>query len=107
MNADDFRRIALSLPEAEERSHFGKADFRVRNRIFASLPAPDRGVLKLTPGEQAVMSEAEPEIFSPVKGGWGSKGWTAVALDRADEATLLSGLAAAWRNVAPPALARR
>lgn len=71
MNADDFRRIALSFPETQERSHFGKADFRVRDKIFASLPTPDRGVLNLTPGEQAILSEAEPEIFSPLKGGWG------------------------------------
>jgi hypothetical protein len=29
MDADDFRRIALSLEGAEESSHMGKADFRV------------------------------------------------------------------------------
>ena len=57
MKANDFRRIALSLAEAEEKSHFGKPDFRVRNRIFASLQADDRAVLKLTPEEQAVLTE--------------------------------------------------
>ena len=107
MNAEDFRRIALSLPEAEEKSHFGKADFRVRNKIFATLPAPGRGVLKLTPDEQAVLAAAEPAIFAPVKGGWGRQGWTEIALDAADEATLRSGLTAAWRNVAPAALKKR
>ena len=38
MNATDMRRLSLEMPEAEEKSHFGKADFRVRNRIFATLP---------------------------------------------------------------------
>jgi hypothetical protein len=28
MNADDFRRIALSLEGAEESSHMGQPDFR-------------------------------------------------------------------------------
>jgi hypothetical protein len=107
MDASDLRRLALSLPETEEKSHFGKADFRVRNRIFASLPAQDQGVVKLTPEEQRMVVEGEPAIFSPVKGGWGDKGWTRIALTAADEATLESVLRMAWRNAAPAALRRR
>jgi hypothetical protein len=104
MNGDDFRRVALSLPEAEEKSHFGKADFRVRNKIFGSLPADDRAVIKLTPDEQSMLHEAEPAIFTPVKGGWGRQGWTEVSLAACDEATLLSACRMAWRNVAPAKL---
>ncbi len=37
----DFRRAALSLPEATEGAHMGHPDFRVRNKIFASLGVPD------------------------------------------------------------------
>jgi undecaprenyl-diphosphatase len=37
MNADGFRRIALSLEGAEEGSHMGAVDFRVGGRIFATL----------------------------------------------------------------------
>lgn len=107
MNADDLRRIALSLPDAEEKSHFGKADFRVRNRIFASLPSDERGVLKLTPDEQAMLTEAEPGIFAALKGGWGRQGWTEISLAAADEATLASGLTMAWRNAAPASLKKR
>lgn len=46
MKGEDFRNLALSLPEAAESSHFGAADFRVRGRIFAQ-PAgkPGRAVL--------------------------------------------------------------
>jgi hypothetical protein len=39
MDADDFRRIALSMEGAEEGSHMGSADFRVGGRIFATLAA--------------------------------------------------------------------
>ena len=104
MTPNDLRRLALSLPGAEEKSHFGKADFRVRNRIFASLPGDGFGVLKLTPEQQALMCEAEPALFQLVPGGWGRQGWTRLALDIADEATARSALATAWRNVAPKSL---
>jgi hypothetical protein len=107
MTTDDFRRIALALPEAEEKSHFGKPDFRVRNRIFASLPPGGHAVLKLTPEEQAMLTEAEPDIFRPVKGGWGRQGWTEVTLSAADETTLRSACLMAWRNAAPPAIRKR
>ncbi len=105
--ADDLRRIALSMPEAEEKSHFGKADFRVRNRIFATLPETGVGVLKLVPDEQAMLAEAAPAIFAPVKGGWGRQGWTRIMLAEADEATLRSAITMAWRNAAPAALKKR
>ena len=54
MNAAQFRRLALRLPEAVENSHFDHPDFRVRNRIFATLgyPDPRRGMVKLTPGNR-------------------------------------------------------
>jgi hypothetical protein len=43
MTPADFRRIALALPEAVEASHFGKADFRVGGRIFATLALEAEG----------------------------------------------------------------
>ena len=107
MDTDDARRIALSLPEAEEKAHFDKPDFRVRNRIFASLPPGGRMVVKLTPEQQGVTCGAEPAVFRPVKGGWGRQGWTEVALSDADEPTLRSALTSAWRNVAPASLRRQ
>ena len=107
MDEAAFRSLALALPGAEEKSHFGKADFRVRNRIFASLPDPSRGVIKLTPDEQAMMVGAEPGIFAPIKGGWGRQGWTSVDLSAADDKTLAGALRTAWRNVAPAILRKK
>lgn len=107
MNADDARRLALGMPEAVEKSHFGKADFRVRNRIFLTLPEPDRAVVKLTRDQQEMVTGAEPEMFAPVPGGWGRQGWTSVFLDRADEAALASALSLSWNNVAPATLRRK
>jgi hypothetical protein len=34
MTADEFRTLALQLPEAMESAHMGHLDFRVLNKIF-------------------------------------------------------------------------
>jgi hypothetical protein len=105
VTADDFRRIALSFPEAIESSHMGTVDFRA-GRIFATLGYPDAafGMVKLTPERQEMLVEAEPTIFQPVKGGWGAGGATLLRLEGCDEATATSALAAAWRGVASKTL---
>jgi hypothetical protein len=102
----DFRRLALSLPEATEGAHMGHADFRVRNKVFASLGYPDDecGMVRLTPEQQQVLLETEPDMFKPAAGAWGRRGSTIVALAATDRTTLLSALRMAWRNSAPKAL---
>jgi hypothetical protein len=104
-----FRRLALSLPEAVEAAHGGHPDFRVRNKVFASLGSPDRdwGTVKLTPEQQGILVEAEPAMFKPAAGAWGTRGWTHVSLAAVDAATLQSALGMAWRITAPKALASK
>ena len=106
MPSNSFRRVALSLPGVIEGSHQGHADFRAGKRIFATLGYPDQewGTLMLTPEQQSMLVEAEPDIFRPVPGGWGKRGSTNVRLARADQTTLQSALTLAWTNVAPKAL---
>ena len=108
MSSSRFRRVALGLPEAVEGSHQGHADFRVGKRIFATLGYPDEswGVLKLTPEQQEALVDAEPDVFAPVKGGWGRRGATTVFLRAARAKTLRVALGIAWSNVAPAALRR-
>ncbi len=107
MTAADFRRLALALPEATESAHMGHPDFRVRNKIFATLDASETlGMVKLNPEQQHEFVKAHPEIFVPVKGGWGRKGATYVRLAAAEEETLVKALGIAWRNTAPKSLAR-
>ncbi|KWV59764.1 hypothetical protein AS156_30440 [Bradyrhizobium macuxiense] len=102
MSQARFRKIALSLPEAIEGAHRGHADFRVGTRIFATLGYPDEdwGMVKLTPEQQAMVVEAEPEIFRPVPGRWGKGGSTNVRLAKADATTLRSALKMARDNIA-------
>jgi hypothetical protein len=59
MTAGDFRKLALSFPEAIESAHMRHPDFRVRGKIFATLgyPGKDWAVLKLTPDEETFYSK--------------------------------------------------
>jgi len=99
MTAADFRRIALSLPGAEQGSHMGATDFRVGGRIFATLASVDEGFgnLMLTPEQQAGFIEEAPELFVPIKGGWGRMGMTHIRLAGATEDVLRGALHAAWK----------
>jgi hypothetical protein len=107
MTADQFRRLALSLPGVSEREHRGYPDFRVGGKIFASLGYPDAawGVVNLNRQQQAQFSHAQPKVFVPLKGAWGRRGCTSVCLKPATKAVLLPAMVAAWRNLAPEELA--
>lgn len=109
MTAKDFRQLALSLPEAEERAHMSHPDFRVAGKIFATLGYPDktRGMVKLTPEDQHYFSKDHPDVFVPVKGAWGRQGATSVILKAAKKTVLGKAIEAAWRNNAPKRLLQR
>jgi hypothetical protein len=109
VTANDFRRIALSLPEVIEAGHMGHPDFRVKNRIFATLGYPGRGwgMVKLTPDQQDWLVRAEPGVFSPVIGEWGRAGCTKVKLRAARKGMVREALITAWRNRAPKRLAQQ
>ena len=106
MTANDFRKMALALPETEERSHMNHPDFRVAGKIFATLGYPDktRGMVKLPPEQQHYLSKDYPDAFVPVKGVWGRRGATHVILKAASKETLRKAIHAAWRNTAPKRL---
>ena len=93
-SADDFRRLALCLDGAEERSHMSAPDFRVGGRIFATLAheAQGYGNLMLTPEVQAMFVADAPEVFVPIAGGWGRMGMTHIRLAPADEETMAGAL---------------
>jgi hypothetical protein len=99
MTVADFRRLALSLPGAEEGSHMGSADFRVGGRIFATLASQSKGYgnLMLTTELQADFVAEAPEMFLPVAGGWGRNGATHVHLAKVNEELLAGALQAAWK----------
>jgi len=109
MTADEFRAIALSLPEAVEIGHMGHPDFRVRKKIFATLGYPDdeHGMVKLMPDQQQLFIEKQPKVFGPSKGKWGLAGSTLVYLPAAKPKAVREAMILAWRLVAPRAVAEK
>lgn len=99
--ADDFRRIALAFPGAEEGSHMGHADFRVGGKIFATLPDEGLGMAVLMPEQQEDFMALAPGAFKPAAGAWGRSGSTLVRLETVTDELLEAALAAAWRRRAP------
>jgi hypothetical protein len=96
-------QMALALPEAEEKEHWGRPSFRVRNKIFATLRADEnRAVLKLPLVDQEMVVRARPAAFALAP--WEHQGWTFVQLTQVDEAEFGRLLVLAWQNVAPKRL---
>ncbi len=105
MTADEFRALALEMPESEEREHMEHPDFRVAGKIFASLgPKEEWGMVKLTPEEQSLFVRTAPKAFEPFSGAWGKRGCTRVVLAAAEPSAVRQALVAAWRNTAPKKL---
>lgn len=108
MTADEFRKLALDLPEVVEASHMNHPDFRVGGKIFATLWPDDHwGMVKLTPEQQTMFARSEPKIFEPIKGGWGRRGATKVLLHAAKKSSVKKALIAAWLNTAPKKISNK
>ena len=107
MTAAEFRRMALSLPEAVEASHMAHPDFRVAGKIFATLGYPNErfGVVMLSPQDQDLMMRDYPKAFAPAAGKWGAAGSTTILLREASKRAVAIALETAWRKRAPKRLA--
>lgn len=104
MTADQFRKMALALPDAVESSHMAHPDFRIgpKGKIFATLWYPDKewAMVKLTPLQQMQYVEDDPDMFVPVSGKWGEYGATNIRLRKARKTMVGDALQAAWNNAA-------
>lgn len=102
------KQLALSLPETEEKSHFERPDFRIKNKVFATLHL-DKSVMvvKLSLVDQSVFCAFDATIIYPVPGGWGRQGWTMINLKKIKKAMLVDALTTAWKTVAPVTLIKK
>jgi len=97
---NDFRRIALALSNAVEGAHMGHPDFRVQNRIFATIHTdPSHGMVKLTPEQQQAFVREFPKVFAPESGAWGRGGSTRVIFSEADQELVGEVMTLAWQNI--------
>ncbi|MEW2132026.1 MmcQ/YjbR family DNA-binding protein [Streptomyces sp. NPDC005435] len=104
-DADDVRRIALSLPEVTEKTAWSMPTFRVAGKMFATLPEEETSLAVRCPKEERdELVLAEPEKFW-IAGHEAQFAWVRArlaALD--DEAELRDILTDSWRQAAPPRL---
>lgn len=103
---DQFRQLALALPEVVESSHMGHADFRVGGKVFATLGYPDAdyGAVTLPPEEQAYFLKVHAAAFTPANGAWGKAGSTIVRLAKVNRKAVEAALESAWGKRAPKRL---
>ena len=100
-DADSFRRIVLGHDGVVESAHMGHPDFRLNGRIFATLaPGSTRGMVKVSPDQQARLVTDHPEVFAPESGAWGRQGCTRVIFTDADEEVVGEAVTLAWREAA-------
>ena len=106
MRPGDAPALALALPDAAEAPHFHYRSFRVRGRIFATLPL-DGEHLHVFVGEP-VRDQAlamDPHCLAPLH--WGLKVvGLRVQLSKAPIALVRQLLEEAWLAKAPPAVVK-
>ena len=69
---DDVRKVALALPHTTEEPHHDYGSFRVRGRIFVTIPPGGELLHIFLPAEQRELALAvDPEFLEPLH--WGSK----------------------------------
>lgn len=100
MNLSTARRLALSLPDATQEDHHGRPSFRVRGRIFATVPDQEHLNIFIEPMDVEGVVRLGPDVFAPVMWGKEVKG-VRVHLPRASSGMVRDLLTAAWRTMAP------
>jgi hypothetical protein len=104
-DAEDVRRLALSLPDTTEKTAWNMPTFRVAGKMFATLPENETSIAVRCPKEERdELVLAEPEKFW-IAGHEAGFAWVRVQLTALDdEGELGDILADSWRQAAPPGL---
>jgi hypothetical protein len=101
ITAATVRRLALSLPETSEEPHHDLTSFRVRGKIFATMP-PEGGRVHVFVDEEAVASYCAEFAGTVEELWWGKKlSGCRVLLPRANAALVRELLTESWRRRAP------
>ncbi|MGI8760561.1 MAG: MmcQ/YjbR family DNA-binding protein [Jatrophihabitantaceae bacterium] len=106
VTVEQARAAAATLPEVTEQDHHGIASFRVRGKIFATVP--DDQHLRVMAGEAEIRAAVaeEPAAFHEFY--WGKRlACLVVDLTAASVQQLRELLTEAWLRKAPRSLARQ
>ncbi|NEA99378.1 MmcQ/YjbR family DNA-binding protein [Streptomyces sp. SID13726] len=104
-DAEDVRRIALSLPDTTEKIAWSMPTFRVAGKMFATMPEDETSIAVRCPKEERdELVLAEPDKFwiadHEAQFAWVRARLTAID----DESELRDILADSWRQAAPTRL---
>lgn len=104
MNVEFVREVALALPEVAEAPHFDFGLFRVKGKIFVTLPPDGEHVHVFVDEQERLLAVAMyPAAVEPLP--WGQKILgVRVNLSRAEPGAVEHLVRAAWRNKAPKRL---
>ncbi len=104
VSAAGVRQLALALPEATEEPHHDLTSFRVRSKIFATMP-PEGGRVHVFLPDDAVASYCAEFPVAVEELRWGKKlRGCRVILRHADRALVREMLTESWRRKAPKSL---
>lgn len=104
MQARTVKKLALALPQVEERLTWEEPTFRVRNKIFAMFAEEQKALwVKSTHDEQRALCHMDPETFF-VPPYVGKSGWVGIRYRTVDRDELQELLIEAWRMTAPKRL---
>ena len=105
MKLAEVRRFALSLPETTEEPHFDFGSFRVKGKIFATVPPDDKHLHVFVDGAVLdVLPAAQPKAYEKLF--WGKRvAYLRVTLAAAKAADVEELVRSAWRRRAPKKLA--
>ncbi len=99
----EVRTLALALPEAVEQDHFGRPSFRVRGRIFATLPDSEHLNVMIDAFDVDSVVRGYPSACQELW--WGKKlSGVRVNLGAATPELIKDLLITAWRRKAPRSL---
>ena len=92
-------KIALKLPDVDQKDHFGSDAFFAHKRTFATVWHEDNEVnLRLPLSLQKFFVKKDPQAFVAIDNGWGRQGWTTCRLADVSKELFLEGITAAWEH---------
>lgn len=101
ITAEEVRNFALSLPEVQEQEHWGKASFRVRNKIFAVIQEDGKSlIVKASPDDRMAYTMMNPAIYS-VPESYSKLNYMLVQMNLVDPEEMQALLIQGWRLVSP------
>ena len=105
MKFADARRFALSLPEVTEEPHFDLTSFRVKGKIFTTVPPGETHLHVFVDGDELeLLPAAQPKAYEKLF--WGKRlAGLRVTLASAKADDVEDLIRSAWRRKAPKRLA--